>query len=189
MPIKQLVVIAAFLAGGKTLHAQEEMVENPEYASWSKFKTGTSVTMKSTNVIGGRMSEVMITTTLLSVGADQLQIESSSVVKDQDKEFKPKPDKRDVLKLVPLPKGLLKADFAELKPPGTTEEGMETLKLAGQEIKAKWYKYSVDREGTKINAKRWVSTEVPGNIVKSEMTNTGAFASTIRLELVEFKKP
>lgn len=188
MQLKRLVVIAAILAGGKALHAQE-MVENPEYTSWSKFQKGTSVTMKSTNIISGKMSEVLITTTLLDVGTDKLQLETSSVVKENDKEFKPQPEKRQVMRMVPLPKGLTKEDFAGLKPPGTADEGVETLKLAGQEFKTKWYKFSIAQEGTKINGKRWVSSEVPGNTVKSETINMGTFASTYKLELVEFKKP
>jgi hypothetical protein len=97
--------------------------------------------------------------------------------------------KRDVLKTIALPKGLKKEDFFASKPPGTTAEGSETLKLGDRELKAVWYKYGAEVEGTKIEGKRWFSSEVPGNIVKNELTTTGKFASTLNLEVIEIKKP
>lgn len=189
MRLKHVVAIGALLACVGPLAAQE-MVENPEYASWSKFKKGSSVSLKSTRVTKSQKSEVIITMTLMDVGPDKLVIETSSVVKDsKEKDFKTTPEKKEVMKIIPLPKGLVKEDFAAGKPPGTTEEGIETLKIAGLELKTKWYKYKAEVAGIKIEGKRWVSSEVPGNIVKNEMTTTGEFAETNTLELIELKKP
>jgi hypothetical protein len=94
-----------------------------------------------------------------------------------------------VLKTIALPKGLKKEDFAAGKPPGTTAEGNETLKIGDLEIKTVWYKYGAELDKTKIEAKRWVSSQVPGNIVKNVITTTGAFADTLTLEVIEIKKP
>jgi hypothetical protein len=186
MQHKCTVVTVILLVCVSTLHAQE-MVENPEYISWSKFKKGTSVVMKSTNEFKGMNSEVITTTNLIDVGTDKLVLESSSVVKGKV-DFKSEPEKREVKRVIPLLKGLTMEDVAAGKPPGTSEEGIETLKLGNQEFRTRWYKYSADVDGVKTAAKRWVSSEVPGNIVKSEMTTTGALTSTIKLELVEIKK-
>ena len=43
--------------------------------------------------------------------------------------------------------------------------------------------------GTKSESKVWLSDEVPGSMVKMETTVTGTIASTIKVEMVEFKKP
>jgi hypothetical protein len=186
--MKHCVLIGAFLVCSSQLRAQD-LFENPEFSSWSKFKKGTSVSMKSISITEKQTSEVVITSTLMELGPDKLVIQSTSLVKMKDKDFKSEPEKREILRMVPLPKGLTKEDFALGKPPGTTEEGNETIKLGTLELKTKWYKYNADVAGTKIKAKRWVSNEVPGNIVKNEMTTSGDFASTIKLELLEIKQP
>jgi len=189
MQLTHVVVIGAVLACLSPLQAQE-MVENPEFTSWSKFKKGTSVTMKSTRVTKTKASEVIITNTLIDVGVDKLVIESSSVVKNEkEKDFKTEPEKREVKRIIPLPKSLTKEDFVASKPPGTTDEGTETLKFGTLELKTKWYKYSAEVAGIKIEGKRWVSSEMTVSIVKNEMTTTGEFSETNKLELLEIKKP
>jgi hypothetical protein len=188
MKLTPLVALGVIFACVSPIRAQD-MVDNPEFMSWSKFKKGTSVSLKSLTMTKARTSEVILTMTLVDVGTDKLVIESTSLVKMKDKDFKTEPEKREVLRTIPLPKGLSRQDFASGKPPGTTEEGAETLKVGDQELKAKWYKYSADVAGTKIDGKRWVSNDMPGSIVRNEMTTSGEFASTIKLELLELKKP
>ena len=185
---KYVALFGGFLLFFSPLQAQE-LVDNPEFVSWSKFKKGTSLIVKSVTSTEKEASEVIITSTLLDAGTEKVVIQTTSVVKRKDKDFKSDPEKREILRLIPLPKGLSKEEFAAGKPPGTTEEGTETLKIGGLELKAKWYKYNADVAKTKISAKKWFSPEIPGTIVKSEMTTTGDFASTIKLELVELKKP
>jgi hypothetical protein len=169
--------------------AAQDKVDNPEFANWSKFKKGTSVTLKSVSSFNNMSSEASITSTLVEVGADKLVIEMTSSVKSGGMEFKGEPMKRDVTKTVTLPKELKKEDFAKGKPPGTYEEGTETLKVGGMDVKAKWYKYKADTDGTKTEAKMWISEEVPGMMVKSEMTTTGVVSTKTTMEITEFKKP
>jgi hypothetical protein len=188
MMLKHTGLIGGFLILLSPLQAQE-LVENPEFLSWSKFKKGTSLVVKSTTSTDKETSEVIITSILIDAGPEKVVVQNFSVVKTKDKDYKLEPVKREILRLTPLPKGMSKEDFAAGKPPGTTEEGTETLKIGGQELKAKWYKYNAEEARTKINARKWFSPEIPGNIVKSEMTTTGDFASTIKLEVVELKKP
>ncbi|HEV3440270.1 MAG TPA: hypothetical protein VG122_23150, partial [Gemmata sp.] len=60
MQLASVVAIGAILACLSPIQAQE-MVENPEFTSWSKFKKGTSVSMKSIRVTKTKSSEVIIT--------------------------------------------------------------------------------------------------------------------------------
>lgn len=178
-----IVVVCAGLA-----RAQDK-VDNPEFANWSKFKKGTSVTLKTVSSFNNMSSEASITSTLVEVGADKLVVEMTSAVKSGGMEFKAPPTKRDVTKTITLPKDYKKEDFAKGKPPGTYEEGAETIKVGGSEVKAKWYKYKADTDGTKTEAKMWMSEDVPGMMVKSEMTTSGAVATKTTMEITEIKKP
>jgi hypothetical protein len=169
--------------------AQEDKLDNPEFANWSKFKKGTSVMVKTTSTFDGFTKNSTTISTLVEVGGDKVVVEITTVDKFLGKENKQPPIKRDINKTVALPKGAKKEEFAGGKPPGTYEEGTETLDVGGAEVKAKWYKYRVDLGGTKIEAKQWTSDDVPGRVVKSEITTTGKLASTNRTEVTEIKKP
>jgi hypothetical protein len=171
-----------------TTTAQETM-DNPEFTTWSKFPKGTSITLKTSTTAMGMASESTITTTLVEVGTDKLVVEFSIASKSGGKEFKAPPMKRDVTKNITLPKGKEKPKDGGLKPPGTYEEGTETLKVSGMEIKTKWYKFKADEGGFKSDGKIWMSEDVPGFIVKMEAKATGVVDSDTKMELVEIKKP
>ena len=168
--------------------ASAEDAENPEFASWSKFKKGTTATLKMTTTAANNTSEILMTTTLVEVGADKLVVETSTVTKFNGMEFKAAA-KRDVTKTIKLPDGVKKDDAKGGKVPGTYEEGTETLKIGGTEIKTKWYKAKAEVAGNKTESKTWMSDEVPGSLVKMETTTTGPAAGTLKMELIEFKKP
>jgi hypothetical protein len=175
--------------------AADDRVQNPTYASWSRFPKGTSISMRSTNTTAGRTSEVVTTTMLVEIDPEKVTLVSDSVVKDKVSDSKFPPEKRGEPRTIALPNGLPKgltlADFLADKPPGVTAEGTEVVKVGAREVKTRWYEYTVDVDGTKLQGKRWVSAEVPGNIVKSEVKLLGAagFSSTLRLDMIEFKSP
>jgi hypothetical protein len=181
-------VAALFAMVSGTLFAQDT-VDNPEFANWSKFKKGTSVTMKSVTTSAGTSFEATMTFTLVEVGADKLVIETSSVSKVMGMEIKVPPMKRDVPKKVEIPKGVKKEDFTSGKPMGVYEEGTETLKIGGMEIKAKWYKSKFESDGNKVESKMWISDDMPGMLVKSETTLGGKLASASKIEVTGIKKP
>jgi hypothetical protein len=168
--------------------AADEMVPNPEFASWSKFKKGASVTLKSVNEFNKMKSESVITMTLVEVGADKLVLETVAVSKINGMEFKSPADKRDVPKTFTIPKVEKPKDDPKVEKP-KTEEGTETLKVGGVEVKAKWYKTTFEVMGTKTEAMNWTSDEIPGGLVKSVTKSTGAAAATFTMEVTEFKKP
>jgi hypothetical protein len=186
----RLAALALIVLVPGAAHAQEK-IANPEFAQWSKFKKGTSVTLKTVSEAAGMKSEMTMTMTLVEVGADKVVVASSSVVKAAGMEFKSPPMNRDVPKLFELPKGVKKEELEgqATKVEGKYEEGTETLKVAGVEVKTKWFKYKHEAEGIKSEGRMWMSEDVPGWLVKSEASTSGAVASTMKTELVEFKKP
>jgi len=170
--------------------AGQETVENPEYAAWAKFKPGTALTVKVVSAAANTTTEVLLTNTLVQVGADKLVIETAVTTKAGGMEFKQPAMKRDVPKTVTLPAGVKKDEMPApgKKPPGTVEEGTETIKVGGAEYKTKWYRIKSNTNGVEVEGRTWMSDEVPGMVVKSETTVKGPMTATTKMEVVEFKK-
>jgi len=183
-----LAIIVTFVISSGSAFAQETL-DNPEFANWSKFKVGSSITVRTTTTMAGMTSEIVMTTKLVEIGADKHVVETSTHSKIGGMEFKDAGAYRDVPKTIVLRKGTPKPDPKAAKPEGTYEEGAETLKIGGVDVKTKWYKYKSDSGGLKIEAKTWMSDDVPGSLVKMEATTSGVAAGTTKVELIEFKKP
>jgi hypothetical protein len=189
MRVHRMAAVAALLLLTVGLAGAQEMLPNHEYTAWSKFKKGASVTIKAVNDAGGMKSETLITITLVETGPDKVVLDMASTTKANGMEFKAPGMKRDVPKTVTLPQGVKKEDFTSGKPPGTFEEGNETLKVAGSEYKAKWYKSKFEMDKLKVESKTWMSDDVPGGFIKMESSTSGAFTSTSKMEVTEIKKP
>jgi hypothetical protein len=180
-----LVLIAGVASAADTM-------PNPEFTNWSKFKKGTSVTVKTTSTGGGAESETLSTSTLVEVGEDKVVVEYVSVSKVNGMEFKLPPAKREIPKTITVTKvDNTKADPKDPNKPVevASEMGTETIKAVGTEFKTTWRKNKVEAGGTTSISKIWMSDDVPGMMVKMESTVTGVVNSTTRVELVEFKKP
>lgn len=183
IPFLAVLVLSVNIATG------QETVDNPEFASWSRFPKGTSITLKAETKVAGMTTDSKITTTLVETGKEKLVLETATSVKANGMEFGTPPMKRDVTKTIKLPEGFKKENFASGKPPGTFEEGTETLKILGQQVKTKWFRFKAEVNGIKTESKLWKSDEVPGMMVKMESTVKGPVVSTTTMEIVEFKKP
>ena len=183
------LISAALFALATSAGSAQDSVDNGEFTVWSKYKKGASITIKMSSIAAGMNTELTTTTTLIEVGADKLVIEQTAISKIAGMEFKTPAAKRDVPKKVTIPKGVKLPPTPDKKPEGTYDEGTETLKIAGMEVKTKWYKYRSEMDGLKTEAKLWVADEIPGGLVKMEAKTTGLIDSTSTMELVEFKKP
>jgi hypothetical protein len=186
MRIALLAVTAAAVWSGTA--AAQETVENPEYKNWSQFKKGASVTLKMTATASGMTIETLVTTTLVEVGT-KLKLEMTSITKAGGMEIKSPPFAREVEKTLTLPPGAKAEDVKAQKPEGRFAEGSETVKVAGTEFKTKWYQSKIEAQGLKTETKQWMCDDIPGGMVKMEATTTGAAGSTMKMEVVEFKKP
>jgi hypothetical protein len=126
--------------------------------------------------------------TLVEVGDDKLVLDTTSVTKINGMELKSPVVKRDVPKTYTIPKVEKPKEDPKVEKP-KTEEGMETVKAGGVEVKAKWYKVTLDVMGTKTESKSWTSDEIPGGLVKMVSKTSGTVEGTVTMEVVEFKKP
>jgi len=172
----------------------QEKVDNPDFANWSKFKKGTSVTRTWTTVDpNGRTRVVTQTQTLEEITSDKIKLEVEYITDipgSPKLKYSPKPEEIPIT--VPLPAGMKKEDFAKALP-GTVEKGekAETIKVAGGEFKAVWFKTKVEAGGKEIESKTWVSEDVPGRIVKVEEAKRakGVLLFTTIREVIDVRKP
>lgn len=162
-------------------------VDNPAFKSWSNFKPGTTITMKTESEFGTMKSEFVIVSKLVEVGKDKCVIEVETITKVMGMEFKAPAMKQDVPKSfeIPKPKDGEKQPKVET-PDVKKEEGKETLKIGGTEVKTTWMKYKSKTKEGEAEGQTWMSDDVPGGLVKS-VTKAGDVKT--KTELIEIKKP
>lgn len=177
---KMRVLIAVFTLVAATTVARAD--DNPEYTNWAKFKPGTTAKLKMSNEFGGNKTATTIVTKLLEVKDDKLVLEMETETEVMGKPFKVPAQKREVKKTIEVKDGQPKPG---VKPEGTTEEGTETVKVSGNDVKSKWYKFKTKTPQGEVTGQMWTSEDVPGMVVK--MTSKTEMFSMV-MELVEFTK-
>lgn len=166
--------------------ASAEPVDNPAFKSWSKFKPGTQISMKTESEFNKMKSEIVIVTKLVEVGADKCVVEVETITKINGMEFKAPAMKQDVPKTFDVPKPKDGKDPKIETPDVKKEEGKETLKIGGVEVKTTWMKYTTKTKDGNHEGQTWLSDDVPGGLVKS-VSKAGDVST--KTELIEIKKP
>src|SRR5690348_14155730 len=75
MALCAMVMSLAFIG---TVRADDTMIDNPEYQSWAKFKTGTLVKYSSETNAMGNTTTMETTQTLKDLNADKATIETKT---------------------------------------------------------------------------------------------------------------
>lgn len=162
--------------------AAEDLVDNPQYAGWSKFKPGTSVKYSQATVAMGQNTEGEIVMTLIAITPEKATIETKMSMVMEGKKVDMPAQKLDIAAKVPKsqakdtgePDGSAKAE---------TKQGAEKIEVGGKTYDCKWTEVTSDQNKMHMIAKTWLSDEVPGKMVKMEATTTGEMASTVKLTL------
>ncbi|HEX8325215.1 MAG TPA: hypothetical protein VF595_15035 [Tepidisphaeraceae bacterium] len=181
-------LFAALVLSG-TLGAAARAEVNPEYQSWSKCKPGATVKIAGTSEAMGQKSSQTITTKLLELTPEKAVVESSVSIDMMGQTMNQPAVKRDVpaavtppdtSKLDPAVAEKIKAAIKDVK------KGEETITVAGKSYKCTTTEAASDANGMKSVTKSWNSAEVPGGMVKVEVSTTGQMTSKSTMELVEF---
>ena len=179
LPAVALALLVAVCTAGAGTALAQELVDNPQYTSWAKHKPGTSVTMKMTQAMGGQNRDMELKQTLKEVTPDQVTIELQMSAMGQQMPATPLTIKKkvtpDEAKYGQLPPGA-KADVKEV--------GNETVTVAGKEYNCKVSEVTGEAQGSKSKGKLWRSEEVPGEVVKMEMTSEGTASGSMKMEIV-----
>jgi len=190
MRITRNLMLMTFILLPAAIASADETIDNPEFANWSKFKPGTSVTIKTVNEFSGMSTESTMKTTLLEVGADKIVVETAISMTVSGMKIDNPPMKRDIAKTITLTDEYkkAKAEAEKHKADVKTEEGTETLTIGGVECKCKWQRSKISIMGNDVESKIWTCDDVPGITVKMESTTSGAASVKTKFEVTEFKK-
>jgi len=163
--------------------SQAQTAESPVYKSWAQVPVGTRLIQKTVSVgSDGSTVESRTIQTLQSIDDEVAQIEQT-FVDPEGEEFIQVFRHRRTVRLLPG----VKAENLGI-PANATDQGEETLQLAGREFETKWYDTTGQAEAGTMLIRTWYSKEVPGLIVKS-FTRIDGFPSTTTVELVDLVLP
>lgn len=136
---------------------------NPEYGWWSGFKVGSSVKIRVDLEQGGMKVVMEGTFTLLELTKDKAVIERKTKVTADGKAQPESTEKEDV------------SATEDKNPVKIEKEGDEEIEVAGKKLKCRWIQGTQDDAKVKF----WISKDVPGGIVKAEMTPPGGGTAKI----------
>jgi len=165
----------------------EDMVENPQYKSWSAFKVGTVVKMQmntSTKVGDMEMATKMaMTTTLKELTADKAVVEMVAEMDMNGTKTAMPAQKQEIPAKV--------AAGAASQPAGVTVtkkgEGDEEVAVGDKKYKCHWVENQMTSDQMEGTSKTWTCSDVPGGMVKMVSDTSKPMKSQTTMELTEFK--
>lgn len=157
-----------------------EKVPSPQYASWAKYKPGTTVTLKQTMKTGAMTMEAETHYELKEVTSEAVTVEMWSTSKAQGMEHGT-PKRQSASFPSTIEKGAIET------PPGfdgkIERAGEEKVTVGGKEYGCEVTRLTTSFGGTKSEGKIWASDSVPGRTVKMETKLTGTTEMTVIGEL------
>jgi hypothetical protein len=180
--ITQLLAVAIVVSLAAPTPGAGETVESPIYKSWARAKLGTVVTVKSVTVMKGVTLESTMRYRLVALSAEKATVEMVHTSRGVENP----PQKLEFRRDFPLFPGMKKEDVG--KPLGATENGLETLTMAGKEYKTQWYVTKGRTEAGESIGRTWTAEDVPGMLLRS-VIKVPAADKTTTLEVVEIQVP
>jgi hypothetical protein len=172
MKLLSISALAAVLLKG--LGGPSGEVDNPEYASWSTFSVGSSVTFQGTREEDGLRMEYRTTYTLVSLTAKEATVASHSVRLLDDGQAE-----------LPGGKLIIRARISESARRALRDlkavisvEGNERLQVRGSLLVCHWTRLLWKEDGTNVSFKVWSSPEIPGGIVRTTWQLSGSSEAT-----------
>ncbi len=166
-----LLVALMVLVGGLNQALAQEMVDNPVYQDWARFKVGTSVSYEQTMKAQGQDMQMKQTFKLTA-----LDKEKASVQLTQRMNMMGTAMEMPGMTLTHAAK-VKKEELDQADQPGEmprikVEGGKEKVDAAGQTFDCTWGEVEMEQDGAKMKGKTWVSTQVPGGMVKMNVKGT-----------------
>ena len=188
---RQLWVLAAIFGltiGSATLQTRAaDDVANPQYAAWAKFKPGSSATLSCDMKVGPNAIDIHIemTKTLVEVAADSLIVESSTKSKAMGHESNTPATKQTVKATAPA-KDVKETGTADVMAAGKTYT-CKVLELTGDAAAANASRPGGRPAAANAKATIYVNHDVPGGVVKMELTAGDGKVMTFILTASEVK--
>jgi len=150
------------------LAASAELVEDLTYKQWQSFPKGTTVVRRTTTHSGKVSRQTVSHTTLklLDKTDDVIVIEEQThTVRSTGEKVQNEPMTFRYSRKIPLPPNIRKEDWG--KPQGVQQEGEEELEVLGKTYRCRYFKYTSPTEAGEMQTTIWISSEIPGGLVKS----------------------
>ncbi len=159
-----------------------EMVKNPEYENWARFKPGAMVKLESKSIANGQELKAVTTSKLIEITPEKLVIEMTNSMEMMGQKMDSPPVKRDVS--AEMDKAIVARTDPAQNP--DIKEEKETVTVADKKFDCKVVVYTSEANGMKSVSKSWLCNDVPGGIVKTQVKTTGAVESSTDMTLIEF---
>lgn len=169
------VIVCAFCTA-----ARAEMVANPQYDMWKDAGVGTSVTFVIKAEAMGMAQEITTVSTMVSKDADKIVVENKMKQTMMGQSMDMPPQKTDV------PAQIDKANPQYMDPAASIAD--EEITVPAGKFNCKVYEKIHEEGGNKTKMKAWLSKDVPGGMVKLEMTTEGQMTSKGNGELKSIDK-
>jgi hypothetical protein len=157
--MNSVAAFAVFALAGAVSQEKGVPLDNPQYAGWKDFKVGSWMRWTMVADIEGQKMEMEETVTLLEVTAERVVLEHKGMTKSGGQEH-PSSRKEDI-----LPKTDLLAKY--------DKTGEETIEVSGKKLACQVYlgKMKPDAAGGFVgDLKFWINKDVPGSVVRMEVT-------------------
>ncbi|HTL29438.1 MAG TPA: hypothetical protein VL282_09455 [Tepidisphaeraceae bacterium] len=170
MQVRRMMLVVGVLLSC-VISARAEQVANPQFDHWTKFGEGSSATVTTTIDAGGQKMSSESTNKLTAKAEDNLTVEISGSMEVAGQKHTIPTQTQKVTKMVE------KADA-----PQQVTEKTEKVEAAGKTFECKVYELTKALpNGQTIKAKTWMSTDVPGGVVKMEAkSETGNFTAVLK---------
>jgi hypothetical protein len=167
--------------GGPQKSAGSSASRSASSNPWGSFKVGSFVKTKTTvsAQMMGRTTDTSTETktTLADLAADKAVLDIETTVMGNTTKTRTE---------VPLA-GAVQTGVTAAGQAQNPTTGTDTVVVAGKSLDCKTVEVETDSAGSKVKTKTWTSDQIPGFLVKSVSTSSGAMASTTTLETVDFK--
>ncbi|HCE43818.1 MAG TPA: hypothetical protein DET40_09750 [Lentisphaeria bacterium] len=160
-----------------------DLVDNPRYQEWSKYKPGTLIKMDMTTAMGEQKIKSAITTTLKEVTPEKVVIEMKTsmgmpgMAPQENVISRIEPAKIEKTKIRPVTP-------EEIPNCKVISKGAEDLKIGDKTYKCNWYEVEMEQQGMKLKSKMWTCDDVVDKLVKNEIKMDMGNTTMV---LVEFK--
>lgn len=156
---------------------------NPAYDSWAKVGVGSTVTVKGFTEAAGQKTEMEIVQTLAEKSDEKVVVEIKNTMTMMGNKMDTPAQKIEIAAKKPEGQG---TPAEEAKKAGfEVKESEEKVTIGGKEYAAKVIESTGKQNGMDINAKVWTSVDVPGLMLKTVSSTTGAMASNTSMEVTE----
>ena len=167
---------------GPTKSAGSSASKSASANPWGSFKVGCFVKTRTTvsaQIMGrNTLTSTETKTTLADLTADKAVLDIETTVMGNTTKTRTE---------IPLTGATQTGLGANSGPAQNPTTGTDNVVVAGKSLDCKTMEVETDSGGNKVKTKTWTSGQIPGFVVKSVSTSTGAMTSTTTMEAVDFK--